>query len=179
LTAHRTIVAWGFKLTGLLVGVPSAGACGLMTIESMRAHQAAAPDDAHMISVHTYGIAGLLTDAGVGFDRLFGALAGLAAWAFGVLAVAALIAALWAALIYLIGRGVGRGATWARIAGGAFTLGLALVSFLAITSLPHRLMIAPLPLLALALYTLWTLIWRFGGAQAGPPRVEAATDVGV
>jgi hypothetical protein len=159
--AHRSIVSLGFKVSGLVFGVPAVVGFVLLTAEAIVFRHAAKPDGQHMISVQKYGIAGLLNDAGVGVDRMFGALAGLAAWLFAGLAFAALLFSLWALLLYLVGRGVGRGATWARIVGGVLALGLTLASFLTFTSVPHRWMAAPLPVLALGLYTLWTLIWRF------------------
>jgi hypothetical protein len=178
LIAHRSIVSIGFKLTGVLVGAPAIVACVALTIASLQLHDAAKPDGSHLISIHTYGVAGLLTDAGVGLDHMFGYLAGLAGWLAAVLAVVALMNALLALLIYLVGRGVGRRATWARIVGGAFAVGLALVSFVAFTNLPPRLMVAPLPPMAIALYTLWTLIWRFNAPLAAPPpTIAVATDV--
>ena len=48
------------------------------------------------------------------------------------------------------------------------------MSLIALVSLPHRLMAAPLPLFALALYTLWTLIWRYNApAVLAPPEAAA------
>jgi hypothetical protein len=173
LIAHRSIVAWGFKLSGLLAGVPALTAFVLLTIESIRLHQAAAPDGSHMLSVHTYGIAGLLTDFGVGLDHMFRAFAGLAAWLLAGLAVVALVMVLVAMVIYLVGRGVGRAATWARFVGAALAATLALTSALAATGVPHRLVAAPLLTFALGLYTLWALIWRFGEPDVGAPPSDA------
>jgi len=178
LITHRSIVSIGFRLSGVLVGAPAVAACVALTLGALDLHHAAAPDGSHMVSVRTYGVAGLLTDAGVGLDHMFGFLAGLAAWLLAVLAVLALIVALGAVLIYLIGRGVGRKALWARIVGGLFAIGLALTSLIAFTSLPPRLMAAPLPAMAIALYTLWTLIWRFDEPTLAAPEAETATDVG-
>jgi len=179
LITHRSIVSIGFKLSGVLVGAPAVAGCVALTIGALDFHHAAAPDGSHMVSVQTYGIAGLLTDAGVGLDHTFGFLAGLAAWLMAALAVLALIVALGAVLIYLIGRGVARRALWARIVGGMFAFGLALTSLIAFTSLPPRLMAAPLPAMAIALYTLWTLIWRFNDPALAAPQAEPATDVRV
>ena len=163
----------------MLVGAPAVAGCVAMTIGALDFQHAAAPDDSHMLSVHTYGIAGLLTDAGVGLDHMFGFFAGFAAWLLAALAVLALIVALVAVLIYLVGRGVGRKALWARIVGGLLAVGLALMSLIAFANLPQRLMAAPLPAMAIALYTLWTLIWRFNqSALAAPPLAEATTDAG-
>lgn len=175
---HRSIVSIGFKLSGVLVGAPAVAGCVAMTIGALDFQHAAAPDGSHMISVHTYGITGLLTDAGVGLDHVFGFFAGFAAWLLAALAVLALIVALGALLIYLVGRGVGRKALWARIVGGLFALGLALTSLIAFANLPQRLIAAPLPAMAIALYTLWTLIWRFNEPPLAPPLAEATADGG-
>lgn len=179
--AHRSIVALGFKVSGLIVGVPAVAASVFLTIEAISLHRAAAPDGAHLISVRTYGLIGLMNDAAVGIDRVFGVLAGLAAWLLAGLAVVALFVALWAGLLYLVGRGVGRRALWARIVGGVFALILALANLLALTSLPDEKMdLPPLLLLGVGLYTLWTLIWRFDepGVTALRPATPP-TDVGV
>jgi hypothetical protein len=180
LIAHRSIVALGFKVSGLIVGVPAVAACVFLTIEAIWFHHAAAPDGSHLISVRTYGLIGLMNDAAVGIDRVFGVLAGLAAWLFAGLAVVALFIALWAGLLYLVGRGVGRRALWARIVGGVFALILALANLLALTSLPDEKMdLAPLLLLGVGLYTLWTLIWRFDEPRATAlPPATPSTDVG-
>jgi hypothetical protein len=160
LISHRSIVSIGFKVSGVVLGAPAVAGCVALMVAAVQLHQAAKPDGEHMLSVQTYGIAGLLTDAGVGMDHMFGFLAGLAGWLVTGLAVVALMIALWALLLYLIGRGVGRAALWARIVGGIFAFGLALASLLAFTSLPARLIVLPIPSMAIALYTLWTLIAR-------------------
>ena len=168
--AHRSIVAWGFKLYALLTGAPALIASVFLTIESIRAHEAAAPDGAHLISVRTYGIAGLLTDFGVGVDHMFRAFAGFASWLLAGLAVVMLIGAIFSGGLFLIGRGIGRSAAWARFVGAAFAALLAVMSALAATGVPHRLVVAPLLTFALGLYTLWVLIWRFGAPDVvGPP----------
>ena len=181
--AHRSIVSLGFKLSGVLAGIPAVVACVTLTVAAIQLHQAAVPDGRHMVSVRAYGFWGFLSDVGVGVDHMFGFLAGLAAWLVAGMAILALLVALWAALLYLIGRGVGRGAMWARIVGGAFALGLALVSLIAVINLPHRLIAAPLPALGLAIYTLWVLIWRFRSLEAvaltpqPTPALAPATEV--
>ncbi len=173
--AHRSIVSIGFKVSGVLIGAPAVAACVALMVAAVQLHQAAKPDGAHLISIQTYGVTALLTDAGVGLDRMFGFLAGLAGWLAAALAVVTLMIALWAGLLYLIGRGVGRAALWARIVGGVFAAGLALTSLIAFANLPPRLIAAPLPAMAIALYTLWTLIWRFNVLTLAP-RPEAAPD---
>jgi hypothetical protein len=175
LIAHRSIVSIGFKVSGVLMGAPAAAGCVALMVAAVQLHQAAKPDGEHLLSVERYGIAGLLTDAGVGLDHMFGFFAGLAGWLATGLAVVALMIALWALLLYLIGRGVGRAALWARIVGGVFALGLALASLLAFTSLPLRLIAVPILPMATALYTLWTLIWRFG-APTPALKPEVAPD---
>jgi hypothetical protein len=176
LIAHRSIVSLGFRISSLLIGVPAVVALVGFTAIAIDFRHLGAPDSAHTISIHTYGIAGIMTDAAVWFDRLFGALSRLAEWLFVGLAIVALLVTLQAVLLFVVGRGIGRGAMWARIVGGLLAVGLAMLSFIAFASLPHRLMTAPLPLLALALYTLWTLIWRYKAPTAiAPP--EAAAEV--
>jgi hypothetical protein len=68
---------------------------------------------------------------------------------------------LLAALLYLIGRGIGHHATWARVLAMLTCLGLMLVSCSLAAVMERNL--APLAVvpIGLSLYTLWVLIWRF------------------
>jgi hypothetical protein len=162
----------------VLVGVPAAAGSLFCVVGAFQLHDAAVQaHSAHPISVQKYGIVGLVTDAAVGVDRVFGFFAELGVWVLGALAVGALIFALCAALLYPIGSGVARQAPWARVVGVGLALIMALVSLLAFTSLPPRLAVTPLPTMALAIYTIWVLIWRFDApAVAAAPRVEAPKD---
>ena len=162
------------------MGAPALIAFIFLTIESIRLRQAAAPDGSHLVSVRAYGIAGLLTDFGVGIDHMFRAFAGVASWLMAAFAVVMVIGAVLAAGLFLIGRGIGRSAAWARYVGAAFAAAMAVMSALAATGAPHRLIAAPLLTFALGLYALWALIWRFGEAEAlGQPDDASAPSADV
>jgi hypothetical protein len=178
LISHRSIVGLGFKLASVVVGVPAAAGSLFCVVAAFQLHDAAVQaHSTHPISVQKYGIVGLVTDAAVGVDRVFGFFAELGVWVMGALAVGALIFALCAALLYPVGRGVARQAPWARVVGVGLALMMALSSLLAFTSLPLRLAAAPLPAMALAIYTIWVLIWRFYGPGATPaPTGESSSD---
>jgi hypothetical protein len=88
-------------------------------------------------------------------------LSGPAYWIVVLLAVAALIALLFAALLYLTGRGIGHHATWARVVAILMSLGLTAVSYSLATMMQRNLApLAAVPI-GLSLYTVWVLIWRF------------------
>jgi hypothetical protein len=153
-------VAW-------LLGIPALAACVGLTLAFFELRRAAAPEG-HMLDVQKYGLVGLLTNGAVGADRVLGFLSGIASGVAAALAVLALIAVLWAVVIYLIGRGLARRAAWARVLGVMAAAGLLLVGLGALAIAPHRLALAPWPPIAAALYALWALIWRFASPSATP-----------
>ena len=97
---------------------------------------------------------------GIGKPLAFLSEAGL--WIIGLLAAAALVATLFAVLLYMTGRGIARHARWARIAAIMLATVFLLVSLVALTSLRHDIApLAGLPI-ALFLYTIWALGWGYG-----------------
>jgi hypothetical protein len=164
---HLKIIAGEFRVAGLLLGIPSAVALmGLVyTIVDLRSTPAPPPDHSSYLDVSKYGLVGLLNNGAKGIGAVFGKPFEMAAqaamWVIVALAIASLVAALFAVLLYFIGRGIGHRATWARILGIVLTSGFLLVSIMALTSLRRDLApIAALPI-GLSLYTLWVLGWRF------------------
>jgi hypothetical protein len=164
---HLKIVAGEFRVAGLLLGIPSAAALAylLYAIIDLRSTPAPPPDHSSYLEVGKYGLVGLLNNGVKGIGAVFGKPLEMAAqaamWVIVALAIASLVAALFAVLLYFIGRGIGHRAMWARIFGIVLTSGFLLVSILALTSLRRDLApIAVLPI-GLSLYTLWVLGWRF------------------
>jgi hypothetical protein len=165
--AHLRIVSGEFRIAGLLLGVPSIAAFVtlIFTMVDLRSTPALPPDDSQYLEIGKYGLVGLLNNGVKGIGDVIGTpfalAAGAATWLIVALAITALVAALFAVLLYFVGRGVKHRATWARFVGIILTSGFLLISILALTSLRRDLApIAVLPV-GLSLYTLWVLGWRF------------------
>ncbi len=166
-TAHLQIVSGEFRIAGLLLGVPStiAFVALIYTVIDLRSTPALPRDDSQYLDIDKYGLVGLLNNGVKGIGDVIGTpiafAAGAAMWLIVALAIASLVAALFAVLLYFVGRGVRRRATWARFVGIILTTGFLLISILALTSLRRDLAsVAVLPV-GLSLYTLWVLGWRF------------------
>jgi hypothetical protein len=161
MTRHLLIVAIGFRLTGILLGVASIAALIDLADTALLLRRTPPPETGLPLDIETYGLVGLLHNAarGVGFG--LHALAGLLNILVVILAVAAALALLFALLLYLTGRGIGQHATWARIVAILLSLSLALTSC-AIMAVMRRdnAAFATLPI-GVSLYALWVLIWRF------------------
>jgi hypothetical protein len=164
---HLRIVAGEFRIAGLLLGIPSVAAFAylLYSIIDLRSVPAPPPDHSSYLDIEKYGLVGLLNNGIKGVGAVVGkpleVAAQMAMRLMEIAAVASFAAALFAVLLYVIGRGIAHHATWARIFGAVLTIMVLLVSVMALTSLPRDLApYAALPI-ALSLYTLWTLGWRF------------------
>jgi hypothetical protein len=156
------IVALGFRLTGLLLGISAILVLVDLSTTALMLHRLPPPDTTAPLSVGTYGLIGLLNNgARVVGKGVYAFLSGPAYWIVVLLAVAALIALLFAALLYLTGRGIGHHATWARVVAILMSLGLTAVSYSLATMMQRNLApLAAVPI-GLSLYTVWVLIWRF------------------
>src|SRR5512142_1947588 len=83
---HRDIVAWGFRIGGLLLGLPSLAAL-VAVLWARFAGGGPQTDKGAYLDVGTYGIAGLLHNGATGVGRAFAWLGGIASWVEGALAV--------------------------------------------------------------------------------------------
>ena len=158
---HLLIVAIGFRLAGLLLGVASIAALVDLADTALLLRRTPPPDVGAPLDIKTYGLVGLLHNAarGVGFG--LHALASLLSILVVIMLAASVLALLLALLLYLTGRGIGHHATWARIVAMllSFSLALASCAIMAVMPRDHAAFAAlPIPL---SLYALWVLIWRF------------------
>jgi len=158
---HRLIVARGFQIAGWVLGAPSVLIALGSGIAAVVLGGGPAGSKPHYLSVSTYGIAGLLSNAATGVGGALSVLNGLAGWVLGLLAVLALLATLFAGLLYLVGRGLKVSAAWARFVGGAMMGVMSLNSLLALAVLRGGARLADAALLALFAYGLWVIGWRF------------------
>jgi hypothetical protein len=160
LADHRLIVARGFRIAGLVIGAPSLLTAIALGAGAFLAGSGSGHRPQHL-DVSTYGLVGILSNAADGVGGVLSFLNGLAAWAFGLLAVLALLTALLAGVLYLVGRGLKASRPWAR------GLGIAMMALLTFHSLVGFALMRGGPrlldglVLAAAVYALWVLGWRF------------------
>ncbi|WEJ99215.1 MAG: hypothetical protein P0Y59_20105 [Candidatus Sphingomonas phytovorans] len=118
------------------------------------------------LDVPTYGLVGLLSNAATGLGAAFSFMNGVVAGIFAMLAGVALIAALFAGALGLVGRGLKTSAKWARPIAVALLLVLAVIGLLALTVLNGVAWFADGAVLAVLLYGLWVLVWRHEDHEA-------------
>lgn len=126
------------------------------------AHPATPPDHSSYLEVQKYGIAGLLANGAHAASQMFGWLGGVAAWLGKALLVAFAAIFLWAAILYVVGRGIAKGSTGARVLGFLMALCWLLLSLALLLFLPRGMtMVLPVIGSALTLYVIWVLGWRY------------------
>lgn len=159
--SHLMIIALGFRLTGALLGVAAVAALVDFADTAMTLRRLPA-DTSAPVDVGTYGLAGLLHNGARGAGKVLSALlTGPGFWVVVILAIAAVAALLFAILLYLVGRGIGHHANWARIIAIMMSIGLATASCAILAALRGDQAPVAIAPIALSLYTLWALIWRF------------------
>jgi hypothetical protein len=158
---HLLIVATGFRVVGLALGIASLVTLVDVADTWFQIRRMPPPDMGPPLDLKTYGLVGLLHNAARGFGYGVQALAGLFSILLIVVAVAAMFGLLAAVLLYLTGGGVGQHAIWARIVAVATATLLAFMSCTVAATIQRDLVpFAALPM-GLSLYALWVLIWRF------------------
>jgi hypothetical protein len=167
LPPHRLIVAIGFQVVGWVVGLPSFLLALALGAGAIMVGAGPKPEAPHYLSVTHYGIAGLLSNAATGVAGVLAVVNEFAAWVLWVLTVLAFVLTAMAFVIWLVGRGLGADATWARILAALMIAALAGVGLLVIGLLTTKAAIVDAAGLAACAYGLWVLGWRFK-----PPRLE-------
>jgi hypothetical protein len=160
--SHLLIVAIGFRLTGALLGIAAIAELVELVDTALMLRRLPPPDNGPPLDIGTYGLVGLLSNGGRGVGKvMYAFLTGPANWLITLLTIVMLLVLLFSALLYLVGRGIGHHATWARVVAIMMSLGLILVSSSLATVMERNLApLAAVPV-GLSLYTLWILIWRF------------------
>jgi hypothetical protein len=157
---HRLIVARGFRIAGLAIGAPAFLAALGFGVGAFLTGSGSGQRP-NYLDVSTYGIAGLISNAANGVGGVLSFLNGIAAWALGLLAALALVAALFAGLLYLVGRGLEAAKPWARVLAIAMMAVMAFHSLVALALLRGGARLVDACLLAAVVYALWVLGWRF------------------
>lgn len=158
---HLLIVAFGFRLAGILLAAASITTLVDVAETWFEIRRLPPPDAGPPLDIKTYGLVGLLHDAARDFGYGAHALAAFFSILLVVLAVAAVFGLLVSVLLYLTGSGIGRHAIWARIVAvlTAALLALASCAVMVVMRRDHA-PFAALPI-GISLYALWVLIWRF------------------
>jgi hypothetical protein len=158
---HLFIVAVGFRVAGVLLGLASIAALVDLADTALVMKRTPLPDAGAPLDIQTYGLVALIANAARGAGYLLHLLAGFLTVILVLLAVTAVLGLLFAVLLYLTGRGIGQHATWARIMAMLISAWLALTSCGAMMVMPREnAPFAALPI-GLSLYALWVLIWGF------------------
>jgi hypothetical protein len=169
LPRHRLIVAGGFRIAGWAIGVPSLLAMLSLAVGAFIFDRAPPPDHSAYLNVKTYGPMGALQNGAQALGNGLSFVGSIIGGVLGVLALSALVVALFAGLLYLIGRGLKARATWARIVAGLFSALLLLNGLAGLTYLTRGAAIADGLIVAALLYVLWVLIWKFAESGSGAP----------
>jgi hypothetical protein len=157
------IVSRGFRVLGLLLGVPS----GLLFLDLFMnlfvfPTRMPPPDHSPPLDIQKYGIAGLLSYGAKGMGMMFMALGTLAEWAAELLAVIMFFVMLFSLLLFFAGRGMAHHAGWARVMGFVLAA-LFLLTWLGILSVANQypgIAVACVGV-AMSLYAIWVLGWRY------------------
>ena len=156
---HRIIVGYGFRIGGSLIGLPSLVMLLLICVSLFGGHAQA--DKSSYLDVGTYGIAGLLTNGAHAVGAVFAWLGGIAAWIEKALAVGFIALIVFAAGLYVTGKGIARHSAGARIAAFAITLVFLCFWVVLLLSLSRDALVMPAIGVAVSLYALWVLGWRY------------------
>jgi hypothetical protein len=159
---HLVIVATAFRASGICIAAAALLALADLARTTLVMRKIPPPDSSAPLDIGTYGLVGLLWNGARGVEHILHALAGLANVLLAILAVVAVLALVFGVLLYLTGRGIVHHATWARISAIVMSAGL-VITTCAVMAVMRRDN-APFGLLpiAVSLYTLWVMIWRFG-----------------
>ena len=159
--SHLMVVSIGFRLTGALLGVAAIAALVEFADTAWMLHQLP-PDNSSPLDVGSYGLVGLLHNSARAVGNVLSALlAGPGLWFVVFLSILALLMLVFAILLYFTGRGIGHHAPWARFMAILMSIGMAAVSCAIALIIRRELVPISLAPIALSLYTLWVLIWRF------------------
>jgi len=156
---HRLIVGWCFRIGGWVVGLPSLVALAFVLVNLFS--PTPAPDNSAYLDVGTYGIAGLLANGAHAVGNAFAWLGNVARWIAKAIAVALAAILLFALGLSVTGRGVLRHSSSARVLAVVLAFGFLLVWAVALFGLARSAVALPTAGIAVSLYALWVLGWRY------------------
>jgi hypothetical protein len=159
---QSVIVAVGFRVFSLLLGVPSFVVLidivvNLFVLKTPMPQ----PDNSAPLDVQKYGVVALLDYGARGIGAMFGAFSALAVWVAQLFAALLFVVVLFALLLYFTGRGIAHHAMWARVMGMLICVAL-LLACVGLLSVTDRTATAVVCMgIAVSLYTIWVLGWRY------------------
>ena len=158
---QRTIIGWGFRTGGVLIGVPSLALTLVLGFDLLADGGTPAVSDTGHLPVGKYGLISLLVDGARGAGA---AMRGSIAVMHGVARLAAVMAAaiaVFGALLFVVGGGIVHRAAWARVAAVIFSLAF-LAAWWGVSNISHGApLFASYAGMAIALWTLWVLCLRY------------------
>ena len=157
-----------------MIGAPSFLAAAGFAVSAFILGRAPPPDHSAYLSLKTWGPAGALQNVGHAVGNALSFVGTVASGVLGVMAVAALVVALFAGGLYLVGRGLKARATWARVVAGLLSVVGLLNCAAALTYLTRGAAITDGLVIAALLYVLWVLLWKFADPGASPVRMTPA-----
>jgi hypothetical protein len=158
---HVKIVANGLRAAGLLLGILSLVSLFMFGGSLFLIGRQPSPPPSHPLDIQTYGLVGLLQNGAIGLGHALNFLGTLSLWLGVLMVVVSLVVLIVALLLFFIGRGVAAHAGWARIAAGFGAGVVFLASGSVLSSLPREAAAIDCAFMAVALYTLWVLGWRY------------------
>ncbi|MEO7649915.1 MAG: hypothetical protein ABIZ80_05570 [Bryobacteraceae bacterium] len=161
MNSHLSIVANGFRVVGVVLGLPSLLAFLYFGWASVRMHLLT-PAPSSASSADPGSLTDLIETAGKifgGFFRILGAAGHLVAIIITVIAFIVLVTSV---LLFFTGRGLQEHSAWARIVASLLAMWMLFVSVVAVLSM-RREAAALLPLLMAAGsgYSVWVLFRKF------------------
>lgn len=162
MNAHRRIVVTEFRLTGGLLTIGSLVALVDFGHTALLMRDAPPPDNSPPLDINKYGLVGLLTNGAQVAGRAVHTLSFAAGWLLAAMAIVAFVLLLLGLLIYFTGGGIARQRGWARVVGAMLSISLALVTIPALFVVDRGAIAIMAVPAALSLYTLWSLVWRYG-----------------
>lgn len=156
---HRHLVAVLFHSVSLVLGIPSTIAFLFFVWESLRFR---VPTPARKSGPSGDQLIDLLVSGFRLLGRFFEFFAGATQFILLIAAAVSFVGALLAVLLFMTGRGINSGRSWARVLGIGLALVSLVVSLLALTAVERSIVFAVSGLMAVAsVYIVWTLGWRF------------------
>ncbi len=162
---HVRIVANGFRVLGLTLGIPAVALLFTFGGSLFALHHQPASDPSHPLDINKYGIVGLLQNGAIGLGKGLEFLSGVGLWAATIMAVLALVVFLLAGILFLTGRGIAARRRWARIAGIMFCVLTLLAAWTLAFNVPRDGIVAVMMLVAVTIYALWILGWRYAAPR--------------
>src|SRR5579862_7162372 len=157
---HLLIVANGFRVVGLVLGIPALLLCLWLTADLARSKPDPSTQSGSDVDLQRDGIVGVVGVVAKVIFTPLGLIGQALEFVARIIDILAAMLAVAGACLFFTGRGLVLHAAWARILAGLMASGFLLVSLMAMTVLKRGAAFGLIPI-GMAIYMLWTLIRRF------------------